>query len=149
MNLRKIFFSMFNVSSFFCRYKICAPAAMEEAGGDDKKAAENCFAAVGLDPELFRCGHTKVFFRAGVLGQMEDCRDERLGKIMSWLQAWCRGYLTRKDFKKIQGQRQALEIIKRNLRKYLKLRTWAWYRMYAKIKPLLNTSRVEEVIAVS
>lgn len=122
---------------------------MESAGSDDKKAAELCFETVGLDPDLYRCGHTKVFFRAGILGQMEDIRDERLGKIMSWLQAWARGYLIRKDFKKLQAQRQALEVVKRNLRKYLKLRTWAWYRMYAKIKPLLNVSRVEDQISVS
>lgn len=80
---------------------------------------------------------------------MEDIRDERLGKIMSWLQAWARAYLVRKDFMKLQAQRQALEVCKRNLRKYLKLRTWAWYRLFAKLKPLLSVTRVEDQIAVS
>lgn len=27
---------------------------------DDKKAAEACFQKAGLDPELYRCGNTKV-----------------------------------------------------------------------------------------
>uniref|UniRef100_A0A182XLF1 Myosin heavy chain n=1 Tax=Anopheles quadriannulatus TaxID=34691 RepID=A0A182XLF1_ANOQN len=88
-----------------------------------------------------------VFFRAGVLGQMEEFRDERLSKIMSWMQAWCRGYLSRKEFKKMQEQRVSLEIVQRNLRKYLKLRTWAWWKLWQKVKPLLNVSRVEDQIA--
>lgn len=47
----------------------------------------------------------QVFFRAGVLGQMEELRDDRLSKIVSWLQSWVRGYLSRKEFKKLQDQR--------------------------------------------
>ena len=47
----------------------------------------------------------QVFFRAGVLGQMEELRDERLSKIFSWLQSWVRGYFTRREFKKLQKQR--------------------------------------------
>lgn len=91
----------------------------------------------------------QVFFRAGVLGQMEELRDERLGKIMSWMQSWIRGYLTRKEFKKVQAQRVALAVIQRNLRKYMKLRLWGWFKLWQKVKPLLNVSRVEEQIAVS
>lgn len=80
---------------------------------------------------------------------MEEFRDERLGKIMSWMQAWIRGYLARKDYKKIQDQRLALQIVQRNLRKYMQLRTWPWWKMWQKVKPLLNVSRVEDEIAVS
>lgn len=80
---------------------------------------------------------------------MEEFRDERLGKIMSWMQAWARGYLSRKGFKKLQEQRVALKVVQRNLRKYLQLRTWPWYKLWQKIKPLLNVSRIEDEIAVS
>lgn len=100
-------------------------------------------------PPFPRLSHQQVFFRAGVLGQMEEFRDERLSKIMSWMQSWCRGYLARKEFKKMQEQRVALETVQRNLRKYMKLRTWAWWKLWQKVKPLLNVSRVEDQIAVS
>lgn len=80
---------------------------------------------------------------------MEEFRDERLGKIMSWMQAWARGYLSRKGFKKLQEQRVALKVVQRNLRKYLQLRTWPWYKLWQKVKPLLNVSRIEDEIAVS
>lgn len=90
-----------------------------------------------------------MFFRAGVLGQMEELRDERLGKIVSWMQAYIRGYLSRKDYKKLQEQRLALQVVQRNLRKYLQLRTWPWYKLWQKIKPLLNVTRIEDEMAVS
>ncbi|XP_053677557.1 myosin heavy chain, muscle isoform X2 [Anopheles nili] len=143
---RKGFPNRMMYPDFKLRYLILAPAAMQ-AETEGKKAAEKCFEAIGLDPDSFRIGHTKVFFRAGVLGQMEEFRDERLSKIMSWMQAWCRGYLSRKEFKKMQEQRVSLEIVQRNLRKYLKLRTWAWWKLWQKVKPLLNVSRVEDQIA--
>lgn len=36
---------------------------------------------------------------------MEELRDDRLGKIVGWMQSYMRGYLSRKDYKKIQEQR--------------------------------------------
>ncbi|XP_032591837.1 myosin heavy chain, muscle isoform X5 [Drosophila grimshawi] len=131
---------------FKMRYMILAPAVMA-AEKLPKNAATKCLEAVGLDQDLYRIGNTKVFFRAGVLGQMEEFRDERLGKIMSWMQAWARGYLSRRGFKKLQEQRVALKVVQRNLRKYLQLRTWPWYKLWQKIKPLLNVSRIEDEIA--
>ena len=52
--------------------------------------------------------------------------------------------MSRKDYKKLQEQRVALIVVQRNLRKYLQLRTWAWYRLWQKVKPLLNVTRVED-----
>ncbi|KAI5697735.1 hypothetical protein M8J75_014821 [Diaphorina citri] len=96
-----------------------------------------------LDPEQYRLGISKVFFRAGVLGQMEELRDDRLGKIVGWMQSYMRGYLSRKEYKKIQEQRLALQVVQRNLRKYLKLRTWPWWKLWTKVKPLLNVRDIE------
>lgn len=80
---------------------------------------------------------------------MEEFRDERLSRIMAWMQAWARGYINRKTFKKLQEQRIALTIVQRALRRYLKLRTWPWWKLWQKVKPLLNASRVEDQLAVS
>ncbi|XP_076274716.1 myosin heavy chain isoform X37 [Rhynchophorus ferrugineus] len=131
---------------FKLRYMILAPSTMAKEN-DPKEAARKCLEEINLDPESYRVGHTKVFFRAGVLGQMEELRDERLGKIVTWMQSWIRGYLSRKEFKKLQEQRLALQVCQRNLRKYLKLRTWPWYKLWQKVRPLLNVTRIEDEIA--
>lgn len=88
----------------------------------------------------------QVFFRAGVLGSLEELRDDRVGMILSWLQAWIRGYTSRIAFKRLQEQRIALIVVQRNVRKFMKLRNWAWYRVWQKVKPLLNVTRVEDEI---
>ncbi|KRF81469.1 myosin heavy chain, muscle isoform X18 [Drosophila virilis] len=131
---------------FKMRYQILNPRGIKDLE-DPKKASKVLIETTELNEDLYRLGHTKVFFRAGVLGQMEEFRDERLGKIMSWMQAWARGYLSRRGFKKLQEQRVALKVVQRNLRKYLQLRTWPWYKLWQKIKPLLNVSRIEDEIA--
>ncbi|XP_018395058.1 PREDICTED: myosin heavy chain, muscle isoform X14 [Cyphomyrmex costatus] len=131
---------------FKLRYKIlCANAVQEPC--EPQKATQIILDAINLESDQYRMGHTKVFFRAGVLGQMEELRDERLGKIVSWMQAYIRGYLSRKDYKKLQEQRLALVVVQRNLRKYLQLRTWPWWKLWQKIKPLLNVTRIEDEMA--
>ncbi|XP_020707714.1 myosin heavy chain, muscle isoform X8 [Athalia rosae] len=131
---------------FKLRYKIlCAHLIKDPI--EPRKAAEIILEHINLEPDQFRLGHTKVFFRAGVLGQMEEYRDERLSKIVSWMQAFVRGYLCRKDYKKRQEQRLALQVVQRNLRKYLQLRTWPWWKLWQKVKPLLNVSRIEDELA--
>lgn len=72
---------------------------------DGKKACEKLLAAMQLEENEYRIGNTKVFFRAGVLGQLEDLRDERLAKIISMFQAYCKGYLMRKEYRKMCDQR--------------------------------------------
>uniref|UniRef100_A0A1D1XV65 Myosin heavy chain, muscle n=1 Tax=Anthurium amnicola TaxID=1678845 RepID=A0A1D1XV65_9ARAE len=143
---RKGFPNRMNYPDFKLRYKILAPQAIAKVD-DDKKCAEIILKNTALDEESYRLGHTKVFFRAGVLGQMEELRDDRLGKIISWLQAYIRGYLSRKGFKRLQDQRIALQVVQRNLRKYLQLRTWPWWKLWQKVKPLLNVTRIEDEIA--
>merc|ERR1711981_1535604 len=58
---------------FKARYNILAAAAVARAK-KDKDAAKAVFKAIALEEEKFRLGHTKVFFRAGILGYMEEVR---------------------------------------------------------------------------
>uniref|UniRef100_A0A2K5C5D5 Myosin heavy chain 16 n=1 Tax=Aotus nancymaae TaxID=37293 RepID=A0A2K5C5D5_AOTNA len=86
----------------------------------------------------------QVFFRAGILAKLEDMRDERLAKIMTMLQCRLRGFLMRVEFKKMLERRMGLKVIQRNVRKFLQLRFWGWWKLYNKVKPLLNVARQEE-----
>lgn len=126
------------------RYTILAASAVPKGFVDAKKVTEAVLGAIQLDANDYRLGNTKVFFRAGVLGRLEEMRDDRLGKIVTWLQAWIRWYLSKKEFKKLQEQRVALLVLQRNLRKFLQLRNWLWYKLYIKVKPLLTMAKVED-----
>ena len=87
------------------RYTILAPNVVPQGFVDGKVVTEKVLGALQLDENEYRLGHTKVFFRAGVLGQLEDMRDERLSKIFANFQAHIRGYLMRKNYSKLQDQR--------------------------------------------
>nr|XP_053645271.1 myosin heavy chain, muscle-like [Cherax quadricarinatus] len=140
---RKGFPNRMIYKDFKHRYLILASKEMSGIA-DNKKCAKVCFDKAGLDEELYRCGNTKVFFRAGVLGTLEEIREERVAKMTSWIQAWIRGFKSRKYYKKLQDQRVALIVVQRNVRKYLKMRTWGWYFLWQKIKPMLNVTRIED-----
>merc|ERR1711902_480001 len=89
---------------FKVRYNILAAAAVAKAK-NDKAAAGAIFDIIKLDKEKWRLGHTKVFFRAGVLGLMEETREDKIGSVLSWLQAGARGKASRMQFKKLQDQK--------------------------------------------
>ena len=40
--------------------------------------------------------------------------------------------------------RVGLAVIQRNVRKFLFLRNWAWWKLYIKVQPLLSIARAEE-----
>ncbi|CAF1172361.1 unnamed protein product [Adineta ricciae] len=141
---RKGFPNRMIYSEFKQRYSILAPNAIPKGFVDAKKATENILKDVQLSDELYRLGTTKVFFKAGVLGQLEDMRDQALSKIIATLQAQVRGYIMKKEYKKMLEKRLALSILQRNCRKYLSLRNWPWWKLYTKVKPLLSVARQEE-----
>ena len=48
---------------------------------------------------------TQVFFKAGLLGTLEEMRDEKLASLVTMTQALCRGYVMRKEFVKMMERR--------------------------------------------
>ena len=87
------------------RYSILAPNAIPQGFVDGKIATGKIIEALQLDQDQYKLGHTKVFFRAGVLGTLEELREERLSKILSFLQGWCRGFLIRRSYQTLCDQR--------------------------------------------
>ena len=141
---RKGFPNRIIYSEFKQRYSILAPNAIPQGFVDGKVVSEKVLTALQLDDNDYRLGHTKVFFRAGVLGTLEDMRDERLAKIIANFQAFIRGYLIRRNYKTLQDQRLGLSVIQRNIRRWLTLRNWQWWKLYARVKPLLSIARQED-----
>ncbi|XP_034448925.1 myosin-10 isoform X2 [Hippoglossus hippoglossus] len=126
------------------RYEILTPNAIPKGFMDGKQACERMIRALELDSNLFRIGQSKIFFRAGVLAHLEEERDLKITDIIIYFQSVCRGYLARKAFAKKQQQLSALKVLQRNCAAYLKLRHWQWWRLFTKVKPLLQVTRQEE-----
>eukprot|EP00118_Oscarella_pearsei_P003363 m.14044 g.14044 ORF g.14044 m.14044 type:complete len:1988 (+) comp25432_c0_seq1:98-6061(+) len=126
------------------RYEILTPTAIPKGFMDGRKACQLMLEALDLDENLYRIGLSKVFFRAGVLGHLEEERDMKLTEVIIGIQAYCRGMLARQKYRKRVQQSIAIRVVQRNVVSYLKLRNWPWWRLFTKVKPLLNVTRQED-----
>ncbi|KAG7459399.1 hypothetical protein MATL_G00210340 [Megalops atlanticus] len=126
------------------RYEILAASAIPKGFMDGKQACSQMIKHLDLDPNLYRIGQSKVFFRTGVLAHLEEERDLKITVVIIAFQSQARGFLARKAFAKRQQQLTAMKVIQRNCAAYLKLRNWQWWRLFTKVKPLLQVTRQEE-----
>ena len=140
---------------FKSRYNILAAQLVAKAK-NDKAAAKAVLDFIKLEPEKYRLGHTKVFFRAGILGYMEEVREDRIGSVLSWLQGQARGKASRLVFKKMQDQKLALYCLQRTIRNWHIGKTWLWWQLWLAVKPNLKCTKFaqykaeyEEKIAIA
>ncbi|XP_059479309.1 unconventional myosin-XVIIIa isoform X3 [Neocloeon triangulifer] len=120
------------------------PTSPMGSDGERQAVQETLTAIEWLEESQWRIGLTKVFFRSGVLGQLEAQRDEKLQDHVTRLQARCKGYLARRRFEKRKVQEVAVRCVQRNVRRFLKVRDWPWWRLLVRVAPLLNVHRAEE-----
>ena len=72
---------------FAKRYIILHAEAKKDADFCDWKAqSKEICTGIKLGDEKHKFGHTKLFFKAGVIGDLEDARDEKIASILTSLQ---------------------------------------------------------------
>nr|XP_055038875.1 myosin-7 [Misgurnus anguillicaudatus] len=145
---RKGFPNRILYGDFKQRYRILNPAAIPEGTFiDSRKGAEKLLGSLEIDHNQYKFGHTKVFFKAGLLGTLEEMRDDRLALIITNIQARARGILSRIEFQKLVDRRDALLVIQWNVRAFMCVKNWPWMKLYFKIKPLLRSAEAEKEMA--
>ncbi|XP_061151531.1 myosin-7 isoform X1 [Syngnathus typhle] len=145
---RKGFPNRILYGDFKQRYRILNPAAIPEGQFiDSKKGAEKLLGSLDIDHNQYKFGHTKVFFKAGLLGQLEEMRDDRLSLIITGIQSRSRGLLARMEYQKIVERRDALLVIQWNIRAFMGVKNWPWMKLFFKIKPLLRSAEAEKEMA--
>eukprot|EP00123_Amoebidium_parasiticum_P009930 comp19786_c0_seq1/m.23726 comp19786_c0_seq1/g.23726 ORF comp19786_c0_seq1/g.23726 comp19786_c0_seq1/m.23726 type:complete len:1927 (-) comp19786_c0_seq1:439-6219(-) len=142
---RKGFPNRIPFQDFKQRYEILAPGAIPRGFMDGRKACEKILEVLQMPADNFRVGSSKIFFRTGVLGQLEEMRDEKLSSIIRNLQAHCQGYLARRSYKRMTNHEVAVKVIQRNCRKYLLLRSWAWWKLFVRVQPLLKVTQEDNL----
>merc|ERR1711899_571654 len=125
------------------RYMILGAQELATAS-NDKEGVTALMTKINFEAEKYRCGHTMVFFRAGALAALEEARDGIVLKLVRWLQGEAYGRIKRKSFQKKSDQRELMKVIQRNFRKYFALRTWGWFIIIQKTKPLIGQINLED-----
>uniref|UniRef100_A0A8C3YQK6 Myosin heavy chain 15 n=1 Tax=Catagonus wagneri TaxID=51154 RepID=A0A8C3YQK6_9CETA len=128
-------------ADFKQRYYILNPSAFPKSKfASNRKAIEELLDSLGMDHTQYCFGITKVFLKAGFLGQLEAMRDERLSKVFTLLQARVRGKLMQIKFQRILEERDALLLIQWNIRAFMAVKSWPWMRLFFKIKTLTRSA---------
>ncbi|XP_062264948.1 myosin heavy chain, fast skeletal muscle-like [Platichthys flesus] len=145
---RKGFPSRILYADFKQRYRILNASAIPDGQFiDGKKASEKLLGSIDLDRTEYRFGSTKVFFKAGLLGTLEELRDEKLVSLVTQTQALCRGGLMRKEYNNLVVKRDCVWILQYNLRSFMNVKHWPWMKLFFKIKPLLKSAESEKEMA--
>ncbi|XP_017968375.1 unconventional myosin-XVIIIa isoform X6 [Drosophila navojoa] len=110
---------------------------------------EQILAVNELDVASYRIGPSQILFRSGVLNELEAKRDVLLSDRIIQLQALCRGYLARKKMSQRRVQELAVRCIQRNVKAFLAVRDWPWWRLLVRVTPLLNVHRTEEQLKIA
>ena len=56
------------------------------AAPSHKDAASICLQSIDLEEDKYRLGHTKLFFRTGVVAFLEELREEKIQQMMRSVQ---------------------------------------------------------------
>ncbi|KAL2091253.1 hypothetical protein ACEWY4_013516 [Coilia grayii] len=145
---RKGFPSRIIYADFKQRYKVLNASVIPEGQFiDNKKASEKLLGSIDVDHTQYMFGHTKVFFKAGLLGTLEEMRDEKLASLVTMTQAICRGFVMRREFVKMMERRESIYSIQYNIRSFMNVKHWPWMKVYFKVKPLLKSAETEKELA--
>ena len=125
------------------RYMVLGAEILATAA-NNKEGVYALMDKIQFDREKYRCGHTMVFFRAGALAALEEARDGIVLKLVRWMQGECYGRIQRRAYQKRADQRELMKVIQRNFRKFMTLRTWGWFVVIQKTKPLIGQINLED-----
>ena len=127
-------------AEFRSRYEVLC-RNMPKGYLDGQIAVQTMLEKLNMDTAVYRVGLTKVFFRAGVLAELEEQRDALISDIMGRFQSIARGYVQRRIANKRLYRAEATRVIQRNMNAYLDLQDNPWWRLFVQIKPLLGATR--------
>lgn len=108
-----------------------------------KTNSEIILKRIQLDPEVYKIGITKLFFKNGILGKLEELRDAGLKNALTIFQTMARGQLVRARIEKQIDVIRASQVLARNFDKLDQLVNKGqspWLKLFLSLKPMLEES---------
>lgn len=132
-------------SEFFQRYKFLLNSKKVDSVGDSN-LKNNCEILVStilnIESTLYKVGSTKLFFKAGVLAELELKIDEKLSIVTNRLNSVIRGEQIRSEVTAQLARLHASRMIGSTFEMYNEqIQNNAWFKLYIKLKPLLSSSQ--------
>lgn len=135
-------------ADFNKRYKLLATASAAESNAGEavvlpRTETESIVAALNINKNNCKIGRTMVFFRQGVIADLEEARDKRIQGIAEALQNLIRSKLAARAITLDAERLDAIRSLQRNAGLTLNLLRWKWWALYLKIAPLLDVKKAE------
>uniref|UniRef100_A0AAY4B1S9 Myosin motor domain-containing protein n=1 Tax=Denticeps clupeoides TaxID=299321 RepID=A0AAY4B1S9_9TELE len=133
------------LSEFRCRFQALSPPVMKRYGSvfitpDERKAVEELLPDLDLEKKSIVVGASRVFMKRNVLKYLNEQRDKLVSGWLVLMQASCLGHLARQRYRRLKVQQMAVRCIQRNLRSLTEVRSWSWWRLLCKVRPLLDVN---------
>merc|ERR1719391_1581683 len=122
----------------------CLGQAEITSSEDNKTATYALMDKIEFDRERYRLGHTLVFFRAGALAKLEECRDELVNKWIRMIQGEVYKRIRSRVYNMKKDQRELIVVCQRQFRRYLEMRDWGWFIIIQKTRGLIGLPNPEE-----
>lgn len=127
-------------SEFRNRYELLAPDVVPPGYMDGRVVCQKIADALDLDRSVFKIGLTKIFFKAGVLADMEERRDAVVADLFTRFAAAGRRVLTTRVVQKRLRRKAAAVTLNNAVGAYAGLQQWPWWTLYMRLEPLLSAT---------
>ncbi|WFD30468.1 class II myosin [Malassezia sp. CBS 17886] len=131
-------------SEFCNRYGLLAPAAFQSGNLDGRVVSRHIADELGIDTAVYKIGMTKIFFKAGVLAEMEEHRDACLHDLFSRFGAACRRRSAQRVAQKRLRRRVATAALRQAASAYAGLQKAPWWGLYMRLLPLLTATQNDD-----
>ncbi|KAL3235178.1 Myosin-1 [Nakaseomyces bracarensis] len=128
---------------FFENYRILSQHSDKLSSNENlnfKQNSQLLVSELNLDPTTYKVGTSKLFFKAGILADLESRKESILNELSIKINAVIRGWSKRTIITREIKKMQASKVVGDTLRKYNELSDDPWFNLYMKIKPLLTNS---------
>lgn len=132
-------------AEFRARYEILC-TNMPRGYLEGQAASKLMLEKLNLDKSWYRVGLTKVFFRAGVLAELEEQRDALIRAIVARFQSVARGFVQRRQANKRLYRAEATRVIQRNFQVYQQMQANPWWQLFVRMRPLLGATRQSQEV---
>lgn len=132
-------------AEFRARYEILC-TNMPRGYLEGQAASKIMLEKLNLDKSWYRVGLTKVFFRAGVLAELEEQRDALIRAIVERFQSLARGFVQRRQANKRLYRAEATRVIQRNFQVYQQMQANPWWQLFVRMRPLLGATRQSQEV---
>jgi len=130
-------------NDFKSRYWILGEKEIKSSK-ENKTAVYAMMDKIEFSRDIYRLGHTMVFFRAGAMAKLEEIRDTIVLRLTRMLQGQVMMYLRTPEINKRRDQRELIKVCQRQFRKYLAMRYWGWWIVIQKTRALIGLPNPEE-----